>query len=114
MDIPHRSFDPVATLVGWLDAYRAKDIDALLDFYAQDAVLDCGCDGSLTIVGNAALHAHWKDQVDRRPAGALEEVKCVHQATGISFTTAGGPLCMIAEFDDDGKIIRSRCERGCS
>ncbi len=38
------SFDPMATAVDWLDAYRAGDIQAILEMYAEDAVVHCGCD----------------------------------------------------------------------
>jgi ketosteroid isomerase-like protein len=33
------SFDPMAAAVDWLDAYRAGDIDAILQMHAGDAVI---------------------------------------------------------------------------
>ncbi|WP_283806218.1 hypothetical protein [Bradyrhizobium sp. DOA1] len=33
------SFDAMAAAVDWLDAYRASDVEAILDLYAEDAVV---------------------------------------------------------------------------
>ncbi|WP_247834255.1 hypothetical protein [Bradyrhizobium sp. 200] len=37
------TFDAMAAAVDWLDAYRAGDIESILEFYADDAVIECGC-----------------------------------------------------------------------
>ena len=36
-------FDQVALVVDWLDACRNRDLAALLDLYADDAMFECGC-----------------------------------------------------------------------
>ncbi|WP_407113136.1 nuclear transport factor 2 family protein [Bradyrhizobium sp. LMG 9283] len=57
------SFDPMAVAIDWLDAYRAGDIEAILDMYAEDAVVHCGCGGVKTISGREALRAYWLDRL---------------------------------------------------
>jgi ketosteroid isomerase-like protein len=37
------SFDPMATAIDWLDAYRAADLNQLVDLYADDAALGKRC-----------------------------------------------------------------------
>ena len=42
MSARNTSFDPMAVAIDWLDAYRAGDIEAILEIYAEDAVVHCG------------------------------------------------------------------------
>ena len=57
----------------WLDAYRGKSLD-VADMYQTDAVLSCGCDSSLTIVGRAALETYWRNRFAQKPALALVDI----------------------------------------
>ena len=43
--MPEEDFDQIAIVVDWLDACRKRDLPALLDLYAEDASLECACDG---------------------------------------------------------------------
>ena len=55
-------FDKMATVVDWLDACRGKNLAALLDFYADDAGLDCACERA-GISGRSALAAYWRPKL---------------------------------------------------
>lgn len=48
MPVSKNDFDPVAIVVDWLDACRRGDLDTLLGFYDNGAVLECGCEGIRT------------------------------------------------------------------
>ena len=48
------TFGPMAAAIDWLDAYRAVTL-SIVDLYALDASLHCGCDGDTTVVGRSAL-----------------------------------------------------------
>jgi ketosteroid isomerase-like protein len=54
------TFDPVGVATDWLDAYRAKNVGAIVALYADDALIECRCDGQKTIAGGAALTAYWE------------------------------------------------------
>jgi len=68
-------FDPIAVVVDWLDACRKRDLAALLDFYGDEASLECACDG-IFIHGRSALEAYWRPRLDAfvPTAFGLEEI----------------------------------------
>jgi hypothetical protein len=46
-------FDPLAVVVDWLDACRSADLNALLELYDTQAILECSCESvSLTDRGH--------------------------------------------------------------
>ena len=46
-----KDVDQIAVVVDWLDACRRRELGALLDLYASDASLECGCDGGNRLYG---------------------------------------------------------------
>jgi ketosteroid isomerase-like protein len=80
------SFDPMAAAVDWLDAYRAGDIDAILEMYADDAVVYCDCD-EVAITGREGLRAYWaaclrkapRHRAGRSSALARRDICLIHQ-----------------------------------
>jgi ketosteroid isomerase-like protein len=56
-------FDSMAIAIDWLDEYRAKSL-ALLDFYAEDAVIMCGCGTEKALSGRTALQSYWLTYFD--------------------------------------------------
>jgi len=98
------SFDPMAVAVDWLDAYRAGDIDAILELYAEDAVVHCGCAGGQTITGREALRAYWVDRLRKCPAVTLDDLNPSEDRTVISYVTSSGIMSAILAFDTAGRI----------
>ncbi|MGY8633527.1 nuclear transport factor 2 family protein [Bradyrhizobium sp. 14AA] len=104
------SFDPMAVAVDWLDAYRAGDIEAILDMYADDAVVHCGCCGAKTIKGREALRAYWVDRLREYPAGTLDDLNPLDDdGTLISYVTNAGVMSALFAFDDAGRIKELDC-----
>src|SRR5258705_13762933 len=66
-----KDFDAIAIVVDWLDACRKRDLAALLDLYADDASLECVCDGNAVICGRAALEAYWRPRLRGFPAAPV-------------------------------------------
>src|SRR5258705_12317105 len=58
-------FDQIAIVVDWLDACRRRDLDALLELYAEGASVECHCSGTQRHEGLAALAAYWRPQLER-------------------------------------------------
>ena len=105
------SFDPMAVAIDWLDAYRAGDIEALLDMFAEDAVVHCGCccDGVKTINSREALRAYWVDRLREHPAGTLDDLNPSHDGTMISYVTRTGVMRALFAFDEVGRIKALNC-----
>jgi hypothetical protein len=94
----------MAVAVDWLDAYRAGDIEALLDLHADDAVVHCGCSGVQTVTGREALRAYWIEHLRRYPAGSLDDLNPSDRGTVISYLTSTGVMSAVLAFDTSGRI----------
>lgn len=103
------SFDPMAIAVDWLDAYRAGDIEAILDLHADDAVVHCDCCGAQTITGSEALRAYWIDRLRKYPAGMLDDLNPSDDRTVISYVTSTGVMSAVLAFDAAGRIKVLEC-----
>ncbi|QOG17603.1 YybH family protein [Bradyrhizobium sp. SEMIA] len=102
------SFDAMAAAVDWLDACRAGDIEALLEMYAEDAVVSCGCD-ELTISGRDGLRAYWAARLRERPATELDDLQPSHGGTLISYISGKTVVKALLSFDAAGKIKTLSC-----
>ena len=102
------SFDPMAAAIDWLDAYRANDL-SIVDLYAPDASLACGCDGQATITGHSALAEYWRQQFVGKPAGDLEALQMEDAAVVVSYAVPEGIVQARLNFNDAGEIVRSEC-----
>ena len=98
------SFDPLALAVDWLDAYRAGDIETILELHADNAVVHCGCGGIQTITGRDALRAYWIEHLRKYPAGTLDDLNPSERGTVISYVTDTGVMKAILAFDAAGRI----------
>lgn len=103
------SFDPMAAAVDWLDAYRARDIDAILDMYADGAFVECRCGGVKTLTGGQAIRAYWEQRLRDEPASDLDSLHPMDGGASISYVTKNGSVSAILEFDADGHISALRC-----
>ena len=99
------SFDPMAAAIDWLDAYRARDLDTLMAFFKDDAVLECTCCITETLVGCEQLRAFWPKRF--KDCGASDEV---HDLTmepdgaSISYIARDRLVTASFRFFPDGKI----------
>lgn len=101
----------MAAAIDWLDAYRAGDIEAILEMYAEDAVVHCGCCGGVkTITSREALRAYWVDRLREHPADKLDDLNPLHDdGTIISYTTNTGIMSALLAFDAAGRIKELNC-----
>lgn len=101
----------MAVVVDWLDACRNENLQLLLDCFADDAVLDCGCEG-IDVQGRAALAAYWKPRLKGFSPGAfgLEEITPVAEGVMVDYLNhEGKPVKVVFTFNSNGKIARMRC-----
>jgi ketosteroid isomerase-like protein len=109
--LPH-DFDQMALVVDWLDACRSQNLEMLLDLYAEDATLECRCE-NVHSRGRSELAAYWGPRLASFAPNAfgLEEIKPVAGGVMLDYSNfQGEPVRICFTFDDEGKILRSRCE----
>jgi hypothetical protein len=64
MTNPRVGFDPVATVIDWLDACKGGRLQDLLELYDDDATIDCACAGEI-FRGRARVERYWRDRLDQ-------------------------------------------------
>jgi ketosteroid isomerase-like protein len=105
-------FDKMAAVVDWLDACRSKNLDALLDFYADNASLECACEG-MSVSGRSALAAYWRPKLSgaSRKAFTLEEIAPREEGVDLDYLNFDGkPVRIVFRFDARGRIAHTACE----
>ena len=106
------NFDQVALVVDWLDACRNHDLSALLDLYANDATLECGCGEAKVREGRAELESYWQPRLDALAPTAfgLEEVTPTAEGVVLDYlSNEGKPVRIVFGFTHDGKIRQTSC-----
>jgi len=101
-------FDPMAAAIDWLDAYRAASL-SIVDMYADDASLDCRCDGQKVLLGRGSITEYWKLRFIDKPAYELEDLQFDGDGIVVSYRAPKGIVRAILNFEANGKIKRSRC-----
>ena len=105
-------FDQVALVVDWLDACRNRDLAALLDLYADDAMFECGCGEVGLREGRAELEAYWQPRLDALAPTAfgLEEITPTADGVVLDYLSyEGKPVRIAFTFTPDGKIRQTAC-----
>jgi ketosteroid isomerase-like protein len=102
------AFDPMAAAVDWLDAYRAGDIGAILNMYADDVVTVCSCDG-LTVLGKKGLRTYWEGRLRDYPASDLHDLRPHARGATISYNACNRVIAATMEFNTEGRIRHLRC-----
>ena len=105
-------FDQIALVIDWLDACRNRDLSALLDLYAADATLECGCGEAKVSEGRAELESYWRPRLDTTAPAAFELEEILPTAEGVVLdylSHEGQPVRIAFTFSRDAKIQRSAC-----
>lgn len=104
--------DQVAVVVDWLDACRRHELGPLLDLYASEARLECGCNGGNTYAGRAALESYWRPRLEAFSPNAFGLEEITPSADGVMLdylNSEGRPVRIVFTFDAAGKILQTRC-----
>jgi SnoaL-like domain len=104
-------FDKMATVVDWLDCCRSKNVNALLDFYADNATLECGCAGAC-VSGRSALAAYWEPRLSAASPAAFGLQEITPEGEGVVLDYLGfegKPVRITFAFDRRGRISHTRC-----
>ncbi|MES1149211.1 MAG: nuclear transport factor 2 family protein [Bradyrhizobium guangdongense] len=105
--------DQMGIVVDWLDACRKGDLDTLLDLYADDAELECQCDGAHVYHGRSEIETYWGPKLVVFPATGvgLEDISPAPQGISLEYSVAGSlRIRALFGFAANGKIVRTLCE----
>jgi hypothetical protein len=104
------NFDAMAVAVDWLDCCRSRNLETLLDFFAEDAVLECQCGCERTgITGRGELAGYWGPRLTNISPDAfgLEEITPHDQGVLLDYLSfEGRPVQILFVFGAHGKIMR--------
>ena len=110
--IPGIQFDPLVVASNWLDACKARRLAEVIDFFAEDATLECACASDGIFFGRDDLETYWRPRL-ADPSPMLFEFEQVWlDATGASLAYRSHDRKIIQihfSFNDLGKIEWSRC-----
>ena len=104
------TIDNMASAIDWLDHYIAKSVE-LLDLYADDAIIACGCGDGKVLSGRPSFRPYWIDRFERKPAVELIELEDWQAGVvAVSYRTEIDVVRSVLTFDDrTGLIVRQRC-----
>ncbi|CAN7563332.1 nuclear transport factor 2 family protein [Bradyrhizobium sp. LjRoot220] len=99
-------------MVDWLDACRSGDINALLDLYDEQAVLECTCEGA-SLTGRDSLSSYWAGKRRDQPADAftLDDMTVTEDGVWVDYRNdRGNPVRAHFRFSSSGKIKSTSCK----
>lgn len=106
-------FDQMGIIVDWVDACRKGDLATLLDLYADDAQLECTCNGTRRYRGRSEIEAYWQPQLSAFSSAGfgLEELHPARHGIDLEYSVAGALRIQASfRFSPDGKIRSTLCE----
>ena len=89
-----------------------RDLDALLDLYAQDASLKCECEGGPVHTGRTELETYWRPRLTAVSSTAfgMDEITPIKEGVVLDYVSfEGKPVRIVFTFNEDGKILHSSC-----
>ena len=106
-------FDQMGIVVDWVDACRKGDLAMLLDLYADDAQVECICNGTRRYRGRRELEAYWGPRLSAYSSAGfgLEEINPVPHGIDLEYSVAGALRIHASfRFSPEGKIHSTLCE----
>ncbi|WP_027527399.1 nuclear transport factor 2 family protein [Bradyrhizobium sp. Ec3.3] len=103
------SFHPMAAAVDWLDAYRAGDVDAILEMFADDAVIHCSCGSIKIVTEKESLRAYWVQRIRENPAYGFDYLYPTDGGAMISYIVRDRAIAAVLTFNASGQIERLSC-----
>ena len=108
-----RDFDQMGLVVDWVDACRKGDLATLLDLYADDAEVECTCNGTPFFYrGRRELETYWGPRLSAFSSAGfgLEEINPAPNGIDLEYSVAGALRVHASfRFSPEGKIYSTLC-----
>lgn len=107
------NFDQMGIVVDWVDACRKGDLAMLLDLYADDAQVECTCNGTSRHRGRRELETYWAPRLSTYSSVDfdLEEITPAPHGIDLEYSVAGSLRIHASfRFSAEGKIFSTLCE----
>ena len=104
--------DPIGLAMDWLETCKRKQLSALTELYAENAVFECECESVGNFVGREKIAEYWQAKFAVPPPRPFKLEQIWPEAAGIAlvYRYMSQPLVRISfQFDAAGRIERSRC-----
>jgi hypothetical protein len=104
--------DPVIQVRRWMGTAKAKDLNGLIDFYSDEATLECACAGATIYAGLSAIGEYWAPKLRMASPLAFSLVKATRDDARVVsdyLSYEAKPVRISMTFDATGKITRSEC-----
>jgi hypothetical protein len=82
-----RKFDEMAVVVDWIDAFKNRHLDALLDLYEDTATIEC-CEGGV-FQGRPAMEQYWEPNCPDQGRAHSKSTPCFRSGTACLWIIAG-------------------------
>jgi len=108
-----RDFDQMGLVVDWVDACRSGDLATLLELYADDAEVECTCNGTRLYRGRRELETYWGPKLNAFSSAGfgLEEIHPAQNGVDLEYSVAGELRIRASfRFSTEGKIYSTLCE----
>ena len=101
--------DPMAVAIDWLDAYRAAQIDQMVDLYSADAEIDCACGANAAILREQGIASYWQRRFIKSPALELVDLNVLGKSVVVAYRTRSGVVEVLLDIGEDGLITYCSC-----
>ena len=104
--------NPIIQAERWLEACRSGSLRSVIDFYEENATLECACTGPAVYGGSSAIQEYWASKLrSTHPLKfSLEAMRNENDRIVVDYLSfEAKPVRMFLTFDDDGKIVSSEC-----
>ncbi|MBW7974993.1 nuclear transport factor 2 family protein [Bradyrhizobium sp. BR 10289] len=106
-------FDQMGIVIDWVDACRKGDLATLLDLYADDAEVECSCNGPhFSYRGRRELETYWGPRLSAFASAGfgLEEINPAPDGVDLEYSIAGSLRVRASfRFSAEGKIHSTLC-----
>ncbi len=106
-----RDFDAIGIVVDWIDAYKQRRLDDLLELYDDRATISC-CEGG-RFEGPTEIENYWRSRLARSTDYNFEIDALMPDAEGVLLDYRGhdgAPVRTFFRFTPAGKIRLTACE----
>lgn len=104
------SFDPMAAAIDWLDAFRAGDLEFVVQMFADEAVIQCGCRSTPSIADKGGLRAFWEQRLHDGAPSDLDDLQPFGTGVMLTYRMRDGLVAATLDFDAAGRIVSMQCD----